>query len=81
MLVLAFSMILISFDNLSMTECISAVITCINNVGPGFESIGAVGNFSALSAFSKLVLCLDMLLGRLELFPILALMTRAVWKV
>lgn len=79
--VVALSMILVSFDNVSMVECISGVITCLNNVGPGFGSIGAVGNFSALSGLTKIVLCIDMLLGRLELFPILALLSRSVWKV
>lgn len=77
----AVSVILVSFDNLSITEAISGVVTCINNVGPGYESIGAVGNFGALSAFSKIVLTVDMLLGRLELFPILALFSPSLWKV
>lgn len=78
---MAISVVLVSFDNLTMTESISAVVTCINNVGPGFDSIGAMGNFSSLSNFSKLVLSADMLLGRLELFPILALCSRSLWRV
>ena len=81
MFIMGISVLLLSFDNLTVTECISGVVTCINNVGPGFESIGAVGNFAALSGFSKIVLCINMLLGRLELFPILALFSRSLWKV
>lgn len=81
MIAFAVSVILVSFDNLSISEAISGVVTCINNVGPGYESIGAVGNFGALSAFSKIVLTVDMLLGRLELFPILALFSPSLWKV
>jgi len=57
----------------------SAVVACLNNVGPGFESIGPMGNYSAFSAFGKLLLCLDMLIGRLEIFPMLLLFSPAVW--
>ncbi|MEE0943874.1 MAG: TrkH family potassium uptake protein [Clostridia bacterium] len=81
MITFALSVILVSFDNLTITEAISGVATCINNVGPGYESLGAVGNFSAVSAFSKVVFIIDMLLGRLELFPILALFSPSLWKV
>ena len=81
MFIVGISVLLLSFDNLTVTESISGVVTCINNVGPGFESIGAVGNFAALSGFSKIVLCINMLMGRLALFPILALFSRSLWKV
>lgn len=81
MLILALSVLLLSFDDVSVSECISGVVTCINNVGPGFERLGAVGNFSHLSNFSKLVLSADMLMGRLELFPMLALLAPALRKV
>ncbi len=81
MIVFAISVLLVSFDNMTITEAISGVATCINNVGPGFESIGAVGNFDALSDFTKIVFIFDMLLGRLELFPILALFSSSLWKV
>lgn len=79
--VMAISVLVLSFDNLTIAECISGAVTCLNNVGPGFESIGATGNFSQLSSLSKIVLSADMLLGRLELFPILALFTPSLWKV
>ena len=79
--VMAISIFLVSLDNVSMIESVSGVATCMNNVGPGFERLGAVGNFSELSDFSKIVLSADMLLGRLELFPILALLKPSLWKV
>ncbi len=81
MFVMAISILLISFDDVSLIESVSSVVTCINNVGPGFERLGAVGNFSHLSDFSKLILALNMLMGRLELFPILVLLKPSLWKV
>ncbi|MBS7298492.1 MAG: TrkH family potassium uptake protein [Eubacteriales bacterium] len=81
MITFSISILLVSFDNLTITEAISGVATCINNVGPGFESIGPVGNFSEISMFSKAILIINMLLGRLELFPILALFSPSLWKV
>ena len=58
----------------------SAVLSCLNNIGPGMELVGPTCNFSIFSAFSKLVLILDMLLGRLEIFPILVLFSLQTWK-
>ncbi len=80
MLVFAASILIISFDKVTVSEAISAVITCINNVGPALERLGATGNFGELSDFSKIVLSVDMLLGRLELFPILALLNHSFWR-
>lgn len=58
---------------------ISAVVTCMNNVGPGLGAIGPSGNFSPYNAFAKIVLCFDMLLGRLEVIPILLLFYPRSW--
>lgn len=59
----------------------SAVTTCLNNVGPGLGPlIGPAGNFSTFNTASKIILILDMLLGRLEIFPILILFTPIAWK-
>lgn len=74
------SVLLISLDNFSMTTNITAVIACFNNIGPGLEMVGPTGNFSEYSDFSKLVLILDMLAGRLEIFPILILFSKSTWK-
>ncbi len=59
---------------------ISAVLACFNNIGPGFEAVGPTLNFGDYSLFSKFVLIVDMLAGRLEIFPILVLLSRSAWK-
>ncbi len=78
--IIALSFLLISVDNQTMMTNFSAVIACFNNIGPGFETVGATGNFSTFSGFSKIVLCADMLLGRLEIFPLLAMLSRTTWN-
>lgn len=72
-IILVVSTLMVSLDNFSLMTNFSAVLTCFNNVGPGFEAVGATCNFSAYSVFSKSVLIFDMLAGRLEIFPILVL--------
>ncbi|MBE6641805.1 MAG: TrkH family potassium uptake protein [Ruminococcaceae bacterium] len=74
------STLLIALDNLNFSEAFTAMAACLNNIGPGLGSIGAVGNFSHLSNLSKIVLIFDMLAGRLELFPILAIFYPTAWK-
>ena len=74
------SFVLISLDGYSVGTNFSAVLSCLNNIGPGLELVGPTCNFSIFSAFSKLVLILDMLLGRLEIFPILVLFSLQTWK-
>lgn len=80
MVVIALSIMLVSIDNLTLAESSTSVITCINNIGPGLGVVGPVGNFSSLSHMSKWVLIFDMLAGRLELFPVLALLRPSFWK-
>jgi len=77
--IIVLSVLAISVDGKSMTTNISAVIACFNNIGPGFETVGATGNYSSFSIFSKLVLIADMLLGRLEIFPLLVMLSRSAW--
>lgn len=72
-LILFISFLIVSLDNLDFASSFSSVVTCLNNVGPGFNVVGPVGNFSSLSGLAKLVLSFDMLVGRLELFPFLVL--------
>lgn len=74
------SFIIISVDNFDFTTSLTAVMTCVGNVGPGLGGVGPVENFSIFSPFVKLVLCMDMLLGRLEIFPLVMLFSPAVWK-
>ena len=75
------SFLLISLDNFSTGTNISAVLACFNNIGPGLEAVGPTCNYGAYSDFSKLVLIMDMLAGRLEIFPILALFSRSTWTI
>ncbi len=79
-IVTVLSFLLISVDGFSITTNLSAVLACFNNIGPGFEAVGPTCNYAAYSGFSKLVLTWDMLAGRLEIFPILILVTRSTWR-
>lgn len=79
-IILFLSVILISLNGFDTATSFTSVITCINNVGPGLEMVGPVGNYSGFSAFSKIVLIIDMLAGRLELFPILLLFVPNTWR-
>lgn len=78
-LIIVTSFLLISIDGFSVTTNLSAVLACFNNIGPGLEMVGPTCNFSGFSVFSKLVLIMDMLAGRLEIFPILILFSRTTW--
>ena len=78
-LIIVASFFLISVDGFLVTTNLSAVLACFNNIGPGLEMVGPTCNFSIFSVFSKIVLILDMLAGRLEIFPILILFSRTTW--
>ena len=52
----------------------------MNNIGPGLGAVGPTGNFGGFSVFSKLILMFDMLVGRLELFPVLVLFAPGMWR-
>ncbi len=73
------SFLLVSLDNFSVGTNFTAVLSCFNNIGPGLEAVGPTCNFSAFSVLSKLVLCFDMLAGRLEIFPMLVLFSAKTW--
>ena len=77
--ILVLSFAIISVDGFSGTN-FSAVASCFNNIGPGFELVGATQNFSIYSDLSKIILSLDMLLGRLEIFPLLLLLSPDTWS-
>ena len=75
------SVLLISIEGYGGIETnISAVFSCFNNIGPGLELVGPLNNFSGYSNFSTIVLTIDMLAGRLEIFPILLLFTPTTWR-
>ena len=77
--IIIISTLLVSMDGFSFETNLSAVLACFNNIGPGMAAVGATCNYSAYSVFSKLVLSVNMLAGRLEIFPILVLLSRSTW--
>lgn len=78
--ILVLSFAIISVDGFSIGTNFSAVASCFNNIGPGFELVGATQNFSIYGDLSKIILSLDMLLGRLEIFPLLLLLSPDTWS-
>lgn len=79
-MIFAFSILLLAFDNLDLITNFTAVAATFNNIGPGLELVDPMANFSIFSAPAKLVLIFDMLAGRLEIFPLLLLFVRDTWK-
>ena len=75
-----FTLIMCTDISLNFESALSSVITCFNNVGPGLGSLGPVNTFAELNGFSKVILSFLMLLGRLEIFPLLALFSPSTWK-
>ncbi len=74
------SFFIVSIDGFSFETNMSSVVSCFNNMGPGFDSAGPMANYNGFSDVSKLVLIWDMLAGRLELFPILVLFAPSTWR-
>ncbi len=74
------SFLLVSTDDLTMETHMTAVLACLNNIGPGLDLVGPTGNYAMFSWSSKVVLILDMLLGRLEIFPLLIMLSPRTWK-
>jgi len=79
MAMIAVALLIVSLNNFDFESTFTAVVACFNNIGPGFGMVGPMGNYSAFSPMSKIVLSVCMLLGRLELYPILLLMSRRTW--
>ena len=71
---------IVSFEPFDIETNFSAVAACFNNVGPGFSAVGPMSNYAAYTDFTKLVLSYAMLLGRLEIYPMLLLFAPSVWK-
>lgn len=80
MLLLTLSVLLLSLDGFDLVTTFTSVATCLNNVGPGLEIVGPMGSFADFSAPAKLLLAFDMLAGRLELYPMLALFAPRLWR-
>ena len=81
MLIFTLSTVLLTMDpGHSLETCFTAVASCLNNIGPGLDQVGPMSNFSHFTDFSTWVLSVNMLLGRLELFPMLVFFTPAAWR-
>ncbi|MBO5938215.1 MAG: TrkH family potassium uptake protein [Clostridia bacterium] len=78
--IMVVSFFIVSLDGFSITTSFSAVLSALNNIGPGLDAAGPTCNFSEFGIASKLVLIVDMLAGRLEIFPILVLFLPHAWK-
>ena len=80
MMIIAGSVLVLSFENFDMTTTVTSVITCMHNIGPGLNIVGPTGSFATYSVLSKIILVFDMLAGRLEILPMLVLLSPATWK-
>ena len=74
------SILLVSLDGFNGSTTVTAVLATFNNIGPGLNLVGPIGNFAMFSPFAKIVLCLDMLFGRLEIYPMLVLLLPSTWS-
>ena len=73
-------MLILALDGLSFETILTGVLACLNNIGPGLGLVGPTSNYSIFSNTAKIVLMLDMLFGRLEIFPLLILFSPSAWK-
>ncbi|MBR4881860.1 MAG: TrkH family potassium uptake protein, partial [Clostridia bacterium] len=72
--------LLLSIEPFSIETNFTATIACFNNIGPGLDAVGPASSFFAYSPFSKLLLSFAMLLGRLEIFPMILLFSKGLWR-
>ena len=79
LLVFVASFLLLTLEGFDLVTTFTALAACINNIGPGLEMVGPMGNFAAFSPASKWLLSFNMLVGRLEIFPMLLLFAPSVW--
>lgn len=79
-LIIMFSTLLISIDGFSFETNLSAVVSSINNIGTGLGGVGPTMNYAQFPFYSKLILCLNMLIGRLEIYPMLVLLIPSAWR-
>ena len=70
----------LSGEPFSLETNLSAVVSCFNNVGPGLGAVGPAGSYAGYSVLSKLLLSAAMLMGRLEIYPMLVALSPSVWR-
>ena len=80
MFILVLGTLVISLDGFDFTTNFTAVLSCISNIGPGFNEVGPYGSYAGFSDFSKFILSIEMIAGRLELFPMLILFNPKTWS-
>lgn len=80
MMLFTVSFLLLSLEGFDLVTTFTALVACLNNIGPGLEAVGPMGNFAGFSPAGKLLLSFNMLAGRLELFPMLLLFAPSIWK-
>ncbi|MEE1240040.1 MAG: TrkH family potassium uptake protein, partial [Acutalibacteraceae bacterium] len=80
MLCIAVILLLLCLEPFDLETNISAAVSCFNNIGPGFSSVGPMSSYAEYSDFAKLVLSCAMLLGRLEIYPMLLMFSPTVWR-
>lgn len=80
MFIFVIAVLFVALDGFDVTTTLSSVAATLGNIGPGFAMVGPMGNFSAMSPVTKIVLSFTMLIGRLEIYPILLLTVPAFWK-
>ena len=80
MIIVLVGTFLVSFNGFDLVTTFTASLTCISNVGPGLSLVGPMGNYSIFTGFSKIVLSLLMLFGRLEIYAMLILLSPKTWK-
>lgn len=80
MLALVITMLLIATDGFDVVTNFTAAVSCLSNIGPGLALVGPAGNFAMFSDFSKIVMTIAMLLGRLEIYPLLVLVMPTMWR-
>lgn len=78
--IIALSVLLLSLEGHDLVTNLTATIACISNIGPGLNMVGPAENFAFFTVQGKLILVFDMLLGRLEIFPMLFLFSPSVWR-
>ena len=79
-LIIVVTGLLISVDGYDFTVNFTAALSSMSNIGPGLSIIGPTGNFAIFSTFSKIVLTIVMLLGRLEIYPLVILASPTLWR-
>ncbi len=77
---MAVSIALLSLNNYGIETSVSAVLACLNNIGPGLGFVGPMSSYAVFGDGTKLLLCANMLLGRLEILPMLMLFTPSAWR-